>query len=183
MTSSDFAPVIVAEAAQSLSAGAHDDAVEAQTHGAETGTSHRRLGARLRVIRKNAGLSQTEAAQMFGLSYQQWQKYEAGQNRISAVTLHRLACILNVDVGQILAVLDEDAMRWADQVGSRNHQAERMTGLFNALRQRDQETLLALATRLADSSAEVERDTPCAVTQGGSAACASSHARHSLQIT
>jgi transcriptional regulator with XRE-family HTH domain len=45
------------------------------------------------------GLSQTALAQSVGVSCQQVQKYENGQNRISASRLHGLAIALGLPVG------------------------------------------------------------------------------------
>jgi ribosome-binding protein aMBF1 (putative translation factor) len=107
MVSFEFTPAVMPKVTASLPAGASD---EAETKGIanESRASHRRLGARLRSARKHAGLSQTTVAQIFRLSYQQWQKYESGETRISAVTLHRLAGMLKLDIGWFLASLDLD---------------------------------------------------------------------------
>ena len=47
------------------------------------------VGARIGLRRSALGLSQTALAQQLGISFQQVQKYETGQNRISASRLHR----------------------------------------------------------------------------------------------
>lgn len=60
-------------------------------------TSRRRLevdvivGNRLRKMRNLLGRSQMDAAAALGLTFQQLQKYEKAQNRISAGRLHQLA--------------------------------------------------------------------------------------------
>ncbi len=59
---------------------------------------HRLLGLRLRRARELAGWSRTIAARELGVSYQQYQKYEEGLNRISAVALYRLAVAWNTDM-------------------------------------------------------------------------------------
>lgn len=56
------------------------------------------VGARISLRRSAMGLSQTALAQQLGISFQQVQKYETGQNRISASRLHRVATVLATSV-------------------------------------------------------------------------------------
>jgi len=56
------------------------------------------VGARISLRRSAMGLSQTALAQQIGIRFQQVQKYEAGQNRISASRLHRVATVLATSV-------------------------------------------------------------------------------------
>ena len=56
------------------------------------------VGARISLRRSALGLSQTALAQQLGISFQQVQKYETGQNRISASRLHRVATVLGTSV-------------------------------------------------------------------------------------
>lgn len=56
------------------------------------------VGARIGLRRSALGLSQTALAQQLGISFQQVQKYETGQNRISASRLHRVATVLATSV-------------------------------------------------------------------------------------
>ena len=56
------------------------------------------VGARISLRRSALGLSQTALAQQVGISFQQVQKYETGQNRISASRLHRVATVLATSV-------------------------------------------------------------------------------------
>lgn len=57
------------------------------------------VGQALSRIRKQRGLSQAELASALGISFQQIQKYEAGQNRLSASRLFAAADILQCAVG------------------------------------------------------------------------------------
>lgn len=59
------------------------------------------VGARLRVLRKLRGLSQSDLAERLGLTFQQVQKYERGANRISASKLWQVAEILKVPVSEL----------------------------------------------------------------------------------
>jgi transcriptional regulator with XRE-family HTH domain len=57
------------------------------------------VGARLRVRRNLAGLSQDQLAKALGLTFQQIQKYERGVNRMGASRLFQVARLLSVPVG------------------------------------------------------------------------------------
>ena len=56
------------------------------------------VGARIGLRRSALGLSQTALAQQLGISFQPVQKYEPGQNRISASRLHHAATALGTSV-------------------------------------------------------------------------------------
>ena len=56
------------------------------------------VGARIGLRRSALGLSQSALAQQLGISFQQVQKYETGQNRISASRLHRAATVRGTSV-------------------------------------------------------------------------------------
>ena len=56
------------------------------------------VGNRLRYRRVMMDYSQTFIAERVGLSFQQFQKYEKGANRISASKLHEFAKLLDVPV-------------------------------------------------------------------------------------
>jgi transcriptional regulator with XRE-family HTH domain len=60
------------------------------------------VGARVRVRRRQLGLSQSDLAQALGLTFQQVQKYERGTNRISASTLVRTAGVLETSVAALV---------------------------------------------------------------------------------
>jgi transcriptional regulator with XRE-family HTH domain len=56
------------------------------------------VGRRLRDRRRSMDLSQQDIAHILSISYQQVQKYESGQNRISAGRLYLLAHIMRTTV-------------------------------------------------------------------------------------
>ena len=56
------------------------------------------VGSRVRMRRMMLGMSQTNLADAFGLTFQQVQKYEKGTNRISASRLLQTAHVLQVPV-------------------------------------------------------------------------------------
>lgn len=54
------------------------------------------VGTRIKARKKQLGLSQAQLGQMLGVSFQQIQKYEAGQNQISVARLHQFVSALRV---------------------------------------------------------------------------------------
>lgn len=66
------------------------------------------VGARLRILRRAHGMSQTELAARVDLTFQQIQKYERGANRISASKLWRMAKVLDVPVSRFFGDTEQD---------------------------------------------------------------------------
>src|SRR5262249_908743 len=69
------------------------------------GTRKRRAGAedveigrKIRALRLERGMSQTNLADGIGLTFQQVQKYEKGTSRVSAGRLQKIAGLLNIPV-------------------------------------------------------------------------------------
>lgn len=56
------------------------------------------IGTNIKSIRLGLGLSQTDVAKLLGVTYQQVQKYENGDNRISSSCLFLLAQHLDVPI-------------------------------------------------------------------------------------
>jgi len=67
------------------------------------------VGARLRIRRNLAGLSQEQLGKASGLTFQQIQKYERGINRIGASRLFRLSRFLGVPVSYFFEGMDAAA--------------------------------------------------------------------------
>jgi transcriptional regulator with XRE-family HTH domain len=59
----------------------------------------RHVASRMRLRRREMGLSQETVAAALGVTFQQFQKYERTINRISAGALYRIALTLEVPVG------------------------------------------------------------------------------------
>ena len=64
------------------------------------------IGARLRVQRLCAGISQAELAKALGITFQQIQRYERGTNRLSASMLVRAAAKLRTTVAALVGEAD-----------------------------------------------------------------------------
>lgn len=67
--------------------------------GKRSGPVDRQVGARIRLRRNLLGLSQTELGRAVGVTFQQIQKYENGQNRVGASRLQRIAQALDTVPG------------------------------------------------------------------------------------
>ena len=69
---------------------------KAGTAGQRSSSIDAHVGARVRMRRLLLDMSQGDVAQKLGITYQQFQKYEAGINRISSSKLQQIADILQV---------------------------------------------------------------------------------------
>ena len=67
----------------------------------------RLVGLRITALRKARGLSQTALGTAVGVTFQQVQKYEKGQNRVGAGRLREIARLLEVPVA---AFFEEDGL-------------------------------------------------------------------------
>jgi transcriptional regulator with XRE-family HTH domain len=56
------------------------------------------IGQKVRALRLDRGLSQSDLGSLIGVTFQQLQKYESGANRVSAGRLARIAAALGVPV-------------------------------------------------------------------------------------
>jgi transcriptional regulator with XRE-family HTH domain len=76
----------------------------------ETGTPHPldiALGSRIRLRRRELGLSQEQLAREVGITFQQVQKYEHGTNRVSFSRLVEISQALHCGVIDIVGDLDK----------------------------------------------------------------------------
>lgn len=56
------------------------------------------IGKSLKALRKAKGLSQNDLGDILGVTFQQVQKYELGQNRLSAASLYKLSLHFEVSL-------------------------------------------------------------------------------------
>ncbi len=59
---------------------------------------HYEIGQKIKNFRKNAKISQTLLAKCIDVSFQQLQKYEIGENRITADKLWKISKFLNISI-------------------------------------------------------------------------------------
>jgi transcriptional regulator with XRE-family HTH domain len=67
------------------------------------------VGMRIRVRRKELGISQERLAESIGLTFQQVQKYERAANRVSASKLYEMARALKTNIGYFYEGLGDPA--------------------------------------------------------------------------
>jgi transcriptional regulator with XRE-family HTH domain len=70
----------------------------------------REVGQRIRRCRLAAGVSQTKLADALGVTFQQIQKYEKGNNRLSAGRLTKIATVLGVSVRKLIEGADAPSL-------------------------------------------------------------------------
>lgn len=73
-----------------------------------------KIGERLKEIRKRKRLNQKEVAQILGVSFQQFQKYENGKNRISFANILELSDKLKMPLDYFTVGLDDPAFGMSD---------------------------------------------------------------------
>ena len=59
------------------------------------------VGARIRMLRVNRGMSQAMLAGRIGVTFQQVQEYERGTNRVGVSRLSQIASVLGVSIGEL----------------------------------------------------------------------------------
>ena len=67
------------------------------------------VGQRVRALRLERNMSQTNLADALGLTFQQVQKYEKGANRIGAGRLQQIAEIFEVPVGTLFGASNSNS--------------------------------------------------------------------------
>ncbi|MCX8132640.1 MAG: helix-turn-helix domain-containing protein [Roseococcus sp.] len=111
------------------------------------------LGRRLWELRLRRGITRREAAERLGVTAQQVQKYELGQDRLSIGRLVRLAALLEAPLPLLLEGLSASATDESAGAAARRHEENvallRSFALIEAPELR--EAVLQLAARLAGS--------------------------------
>ena len=74
---------------------------------AQTDAIDRTVGWQVRFLRTQKGVSRLSLATALGISQQQLQKSEAGENRFSAGRLHEISRVLNVPVSDLFKGVGE----------------------------------------------------------------------------
>lgn len=71
------------------------------------------IGARIRGLREQRNLSQSDTARALGISFQQWQKYEQGRNRIAAARL--------INIAQLFETTPHKILGWSEQTKTKEY--------------------------------------------------------------
>ncbi|HUJ99764.1 MAG TPA: helix-turn-helix domain-containing protein [Stellaceae bacterium] len=101
-------------------------------------------GERLRLARQLAGISQQQLGHALGVSFQAVQKYETGENRLSAGRLVKAAAFLGVD----LAFFAKDHMPPTEETDASPRFTAEEVGLVRAYRALRSEALRTELRRL-----------------------------------
>ncbi|OAL98378.1 MAG: transcriptional regulator [Wolbachia endosymbiont of Dactylopius coccus] len=73
------------------------------------------LGKKIKQLRLDRGLTQTELGKRIGVSYRQIQKYENGSNHILASRIYDLAKALSIDVADFFIDIHADSYEAYDE--------------------------------------------------------------------
>lgn len=108
------------------------------------------LGARVREGRLKIGMSQSQLARLIGLSYQQVQKEEKGQNRISASQLFQIAMALELPIEFFFEGVGGRKVQQAT-IGAYDREMLQLTRLWQKLPRQERLDLMRLIkTRVKD---------------------------------
>lgn len=114
---------------------------------------------RLRRRRRLLGLTQAQLAERIGIKAQQVQKYECGENRITAARLYELAQALHVPIAYFFEGLDSSSTPANDrsasiaEVPSRDEALE-LIRVFQVMNEPARQRLLGLAKSLEEDVPE-----------------------------
>ncbi len=121
------------------------------------------VGARIRLRRSLAGMSQTQLAGRIGVTFQQVQKYERGTNRIGASRLMQICAVLEVTPAWLFEGAPGPqpqsgaAARKIDSAVTAFHADElapQLISTFPRLPARVKRSMVALMTAVADEATE-----------------------------
>jgi transcriptional regulator with XRE-family HTH domain len=117
-----------------------------------------RVGARVRQRRVALGLTLQDLGSRVGVSFQQIQKYEAGDSRIPVSRLQTIAQVLEVAITWFFVpeIATRGAPLEASQEGSLRQETDRLVSLFSAIEDpRVRKAIMELVILLADMSGKL----------------------------
>ena len=117
------------------------------------------VGKRLRQARLLAGLSQEELGDGIGVSFQAVQKYEQGENRLSASRLFRAAQLLEQSVSFFFDALEGDA-KGRDSTIFTREEIDLVRHYRLIAREEVREHLLQVAKRISEVDGAVTAEPP-----------------------
>ncbi|GEP04105.1 helix-turn-helix domain-containing protein [Methylobacterium oxalidis] len=121
----------------------------------------RLVGLRITALRKARGMSQTALGTAVGVTFQQVQKYEKGQNRVGAGRLREIARLLEVPVSAFFEENDASGQPQEDVFGFLSaHGAIEVLRAYAAIQddqlRRDVLAIVRTASRLGQGTPSVE---------------------------
>jgi transcriptional regulator with XRE-family HTH domain len=116
------------------------------------------IGSRIRIRRRQLGVSQVDLAEKLGVAYQQVQKYEQGANRVPASRLPDVAGALGVHIGYFYGQDDVAAGRGGAAVPSSisllaERHAIELLDYFQGMTSAQRKALLEIAKAFAAANA------------------------------
>ena len=111
------------------------------------------VGKKIRERRRALDMSQTDLGDYLGLSFQQFQKYERGANRISASKLWAVSNLFEVSVEWFFDGLGETGKRQKDVMT--RPEARQLARYYSACPASTRKRLLALIRATADMGGKV----------------------------
>lgn len=116
------------------------------------------VGNRLRLKRIILGLSQQDLGATVGITFQQIQKYEKGQNRMGSSRLYNFACTLETDVGYFFYGIEDTGNDEPSECNTSNDRYEISVGeAKDTLVGNDKEILLLIRYYKAIEDGEMRR--------------------------
>lgn len=88
------------------------------------------VGSNVKLRRSQISMSQTELANMLGITFQQVQKYEKGSNRIGASRLYIISQLLNCSVLDLYDGIDDIGLDISDE-GENRTKAKRISNFIS----------------------------------------------------
>lgn len=117
----------------------------------------RSVGARIRLRRKELGITQSDLAKELGVTFQQVQKYERGVNRLSATALITVARALKCTVASLLGVDGEGPAQPIEPTVLVTPGAVELLNAYNMIADhRSRVAVLAIARALVNRVGEVD---------------------------
>ncbi|MDX5359897.1 MAG: response regulator [Alphaproteobacteria bacterium] len=89
------------------------------------------IGTKIKMIRKRKGISQTALARAVGITFQQVQKYERGDNRVSISRLYDISKALDVSLAVLVSGFETLE---AEALGTVGEEEEEIGNILNQLR-------------------------------------------------
>lgn len=105
----------------------------------------KRIGEKIKQLRRSRGFSQIELAERMGISFQQIQKYEKGSTRISVARLNQISETLGAKVTDFLK--EEAGIPGVSEPGPKYSRGQNLSGHYFPLN-KEEMTLLRLFRRV-----------------------------------
>jgi len=109
-----------------------------------------RVGRILKRLREDSGLTQGAVARHLGITYPAYQKYEAGQNRLSLETLVKVSGLIGFDPAAFVRAVTSDTTPVKDiQIQIADASVRKVSDAMQHMsRKEDRELMVDLARRL-----------------------------------